>query len=255
MKRLFYAVCALLPTVVAAQNQSVFVAGGGGYTLHSGAHHSDYSSTLISSGSYKGDKKLTYASFLKAGYRMGNLGLGIGLETGNFQHDATITPITSITLDGTVYTTGRYWTPHAFVQYRIPVWKRIFAEPGVAAGVFLTKSTQGEGIGVFDVPSQYSTLLSLAGINAPQLGGLATAGSNGSSGSLKAMVGAQIAVGCRIASRWAVWGEAVYRYSKVDYQLDLGGIVTQNVSFPIHYTAFRLGGSFDIFIQKKSNAQ
>lgn len=255
LKKNLFAFCLLLsPCWALAQQHSVFISAGGGYTVPNGDHHSDYSSTLLSQGDYKGDKKFTYSASVKLGYRYGNLGAGLALETGCFQtqQDATISPITLLTLDGTVYTAGKYWAPQAFLQYRIPIWKGIYVEPGMSAGVFITSASGGEGIGVFNLPSQLGTIGTLLGGIPSRFGVQSIAGAMGKTASNKFLFGAQIAAGYRLGTHWSAWGEAVYRASKMDRHLDVLNFTTLNTSQSIHYFAFRIGAAFEISLKKKT---
>jgi hypothetical protein len=245
-----------IPVLVAAQEHSVFIAAGAGYTMPSGDHHSDYSSTLISQGSYTGDKKFTYNAAAKIGYRYGNLGAGIAFETGVFQtqHDASVSPITLITLDGTIYQSGKYLAPQVFLQYRVPIWKGVFVEPGVSAGSFMSSASGGEGIGVFNLPSQLS-VLGLLGTGIPSRFGVqSNAGATGATASRKFLFGAQVSAGYRFGKHWSAWGEAAYRSSKVDVNLDVLNITTLNTSIPVHYLAFRIGAAYELAFKKKAVA-
>lgn len=237
-----------LPFLSEGQSQSFFCSLGVGYTLPNGDHHSDYSSTLINRGTYTGEKKFTYSGAAKLGYRYGGFGAGIALETGIFQtqKDVTVSPITLLNLDGTLYVSGKYWMPQVFAQYRIRVWKGIYVEPGISAGAFMTSASGGEGIGVFSLPSQLGSLSFLLGTGIPSRFGVQTiAGATGQSGSTKFLMGAQLAAGCRIGKHWSAWGEAAYRSSKMDAHLDVLNLTTVNTALPLRCLALRAGVSFE----------
>lgn len=229
---------------------------GGGYTVPNGDHHSDYSSTLIDRGTYKGDKKFTYSAGAKLGYRYGNWGTGIALETGIFQtqRDQTVSPIALLNLDGTLYVTGKYWMPQMFVQYRIPVFKGLYVEPGISAGLFTTSASGGEGIGVFNLPAQLGAFGTLLGGIPSRFGVQTIAGAVGKTRSSQSLFGVQLAAGYRINKHWSAWGALMYRASKMDVQLDVLNFTTINSSLPVRFLSFRMGAAFEMQLASKGKS-
>lgn len=226
---------ALIPLVATAQFN---VAVNGGYTFHTGPHHSDYENTMATGATdYNNKKVFTYSSSLKLGYAFKHLHAGIGFDYGNYQtkKETEITGLSSFVPSSSfAAATGRYFTPHVFINYKTNLTRKLNFQIGVMTGILFSGFGKDNGILVTNTDAIFGIIpAQTIGVEMHSGGVDKTTSSNIASG-------AQMEFGYDLNKNFNLNFEVAARYSSIKAKASVLGY-EQPFEYKLWYIPARIG--------------
>lgn len=232
----------LLPLTGSAQlNLSL----NGGYTFHTGQHHSAYANQLLDRTSYNEKKIVTFSSSFKLGYAFKHINLGMGMELGNYQtkRATEISGLSAfIASSSFVAATGRYLSPHIFAQYQTNIGRRFTFQGGLMTGILFSGFEKDNGIIVTETEAIFGI------IPGQTLALEAHSGKIGKTVSKNLVSGAQLAFGYNATERLNINLEFAARWSSIDARAAILGY-EQPFSYSLFYMPVRAGITY-AFVQR-----